>query len=627
MIIGYLIVATIAAGIGLLGVTSIQRIHQNEVYLYEMMTVPLGQLVYLSDSYNGMVDNVKKIVLTTDTGEISSLDSNIFKQNSVFDANLKIFKESCTTTESIAACDEIAALKKRLDSTTEEIIALTKQGKKSEAIELLNQDDYLANNQTLKDNIKRLLELKLEAVRQTAAANGTMATATTVTTIAMIILGVLVSILLGLYIAKSINKPLVSLIAAMKRMAAGDLSVSFAYHSHNEMGILAATFNGMVANVSHTLKKINQTTAEVTRGSRQMSDASGSLATGVTEQAATLEELTATMDEMLSYIRKSAENAQVTNQLADFTRECAVSGNEQVKILKDTMANVVVTFQDVAKITTIIEKIAFQTKVLALNAAMEAARAGHYGKGFAVVADDVKKLAVQSSEAAKDAAEIIDAAKIQIQHGSKTATETADALSEITLSAEKVHELVTEIANAANEEYYSVEQMNLGISQLSIAVTGTSATAEETASFSETLAEEAHTLASQVGRFRLAEDENSDSIKQMEDILAKAAEQTIKIRPHQNIFKKLTTPIMTIILSKKEQTSPPVGFDKSSLNAEEIKLLNTTEVIDTSEEIVDWNPKNEFDTEKHLLDIWEDTAELAIADSAKETQGIGKLAG
>lgn len=278
LIIGFLIVALIAGGIGLMGVTSIQRLQSDEQYLYEKMTVPLGQLIYVSDAFSGMIDNVKKIVLATDTGEIANLEREIEKQNTTFAADLKVFKEKCTTAESMAACDAILSQKTQLDGTMDEIIALTKQGKKTEAIALLNSSGLETTSAGIKDSLSKLLELKLEVVRQTAQTDGVIAETAIVVTMILLVLGVLVSVFLGLFSARSLNRPIRSLIQAQQKMAAGDLNVAFEYRSRNELGILAASFNAMAANVNQGVNQISLAVANASAISEETAAASEVLA-------------------------------------------------------------------------------------------------------------------------------------------------------------------------------------------------------------------------------------------------------------------------------------------------------------------------------------------------------------
>lgn len=507
LMIGYLIVTLIAGGIGLMGVTSIQKLQSDEQNLYEQMTVPLGQLIYVADAFTGMIDNVEKIVLATDTGEIASREREIEKQNATFAADLKVFKDKCTTTESMAACDALLSQKTQLDGTMAEIIALTKQGRKTEAIALLNSSGLATTAAGIKDSLSQLLELKLDAVRQTAQTDQVIAANATMITLILLLLGVLVSVFLGLFSARSLNRPIRSLIGAQQQLAAGDLNAVFDFRSRSEMGILADSFNAMAANVNQALVCIDTASVDVATGSRQMSTAATALATGATEQAASLQELSAALEEIVARIRLSATNAREADVLANHTRECAERGNQQMDKLMASLEQVVDAFESITKISGVIEKIALQTKILALNATMEAARAGKYGRGFAVVAADVKRLAEESAAAAKETEERIEASRRRLITGETIANETAAALTEIVASVGQVHDLVSGISEAANEEQVGVAQINQGVSQITLAVTNTSAISEETAAASEVLADDAEVLAAQVGRFRLSRGE------------------------------------------------------------------------------------------------------------------------
>jgi methyl-accepting chemotaxis protein len=556
LMIGYLIVTLIAGGIGLMGVTSIQKLQSDEQNLYEQMTVPLGQLVYVSDAFTGMIDNVEKMVLATDTGEIASREREIEKQNATFAADLKVFKEKCTTAESTAACDALLSQKTQLDGTMDEIIALTKQGRKTEAIALLNSSGLATTTAGIKDSLSQLLELKLEAVRQTAQSDAVIARTATVVTLILLVLGVIVSVFLGLYSAKVLTRAIGSLIGAQQQLAAGDLNAVFEYRSRNELGILADSFNAMTANVNHALVCIDTASVDVATGSRQMSTAATALATGATEQAASLQELSAALEEIVARIRLSADNAREADTLANHTRECAVRGNQQMDQLMASLEQVVDSFENITKISGVVEKIALQTKILALNATMEAARAGKYGRGFAVVAADVKRLAEESAAAAKETEERIEASRRQLITGENIANQTAAALTEIVASVGKVHELVSGISEAATEEQVGVAQINQGVSQITLAVTNTSAISEETAASSEVLADDAEVLAAQVGRFRLNRGETR--VKPVAYQLNRTVQSAAEPSPGKDQTTGLKAKIGALV-SKKGAAQPDVS--------------------------------------------------------------------
>jgi methyl-accepting chemotaxis protein len=158
---------------------------------------------------------------------------------------------------------------------------------------------------------------------------------------------------------------------------------------------------------------------------------------------------------------------------------------------------------EIKKVVKVIDDIAFQINLLALNANVEAARAGKFGKGFAVVADEVRNLAVKSAESVKETTRMVEDAIHAIEQGSTAAGETGKQLEAITAGAGKVADLLGEIALASKEQAQAIEQVNSGIEQIEQVTQANTASAEESAAAAEELASQAQQLRGMVARFKL----------------------------------------------------------------------------------------------------------------------------
>jgi len=161
----------------------------------------------------------------------------------------------------------------------------------------------------------------------------------------------------------------------------------------------------------------------------------------------------------------------------------------------------------VAKIIRVIDEIAFQTNLLSLNAAVEAARAGRHGKGFAVVAGEVRTLAARTSRAAKETEELIEGSLHRVEKGNEIAAQTAQALDRILESAVKTAELISEIAAASEEQARGIGQISRGVDQVDQVTQQFAANAQQTASAASQLSVQAEALRRVLSRFRLRKTE------------------------------------------------------------------------------------------------------------------------
>ena len=197
------------------------------------------------------------------------------------------------------------------------------------------------------------------------------------------------------------------------------------------------SLNNIIISLNQVLGNISEAAEQVSSGSRQVSDGSQTLSQGSTEQASAIEELTASMAEIADQTKQNAVNANQANQFAGDAKENAIKGNQQMKEMLDSMADINDSSANISKIIKVIDDIAFQTNILALNAAVEAARAGQHGKGFAVVAEEVRNLAARSAEAARNTTDLIEGSIQKVTTGTVLANNTADALNDIVIMVER----------------------------------------------------------------------------------------------------------------------------------------------------------------------------------------------
>ncbi len=254
----------------------------------------------------------------------------------------------------------------------------------------------------------------------------------------------------------------------------------------------------LVNSLSKVLSKISEgifaTSNEVNSASTSIADASNSLAEGATEQASSLEETSSALEQMASMTRQNADNAKQTNVTNNESNKLIGEGADAVKKMSLAMGEINDSAEKISRIIKTIEDIAFQTNLLALNAAVEAARAGESGKGFAVVADEVRNLAGRSAQAARDTTELIEGTVTRVKNGSEIADELEKSFADIQGHSSQVSKLIEAIASATNEQAQGVDQVNNSMAQMDKVTQRNAANAEETASITKGLSDQAEHL-------------------------------------------------------------------------------------------------------------------------------------
>ncbi|MDO4204790.1 MAG: methyl-accepting chemotaxis protein [Selenomonadaceae bacterium] len=314
---------------------------------------------------------------------------------------------------------------------------------------------------------------------------------------------VLASAVGGVALANSISSRIKVLSEAAGQIAGGDLSHALSNDSVDEIGETTTNFEMMRRNVRDTVAEINLAAEQVAEGSGNISQASVALSEGAAGQAAAVEELSTSIAEVAAQTSSNADNASKANELALLAKDNAAEGNTEMQDMLQAMAEIDEASNNISKIIRVIDEIAFQTNILALNASVEAARAGQHGKGFAVVAEEVRNLAARSAKAAKETTDLIESSLGKVDDGRKLANKAADSLNTIVANVSEVADLLSSIDTASREQQLALEQINQAVLQVSQVVQSNSATSEETAAASEELNNQAKRMRDAVNHFKL----------------------------------------------------------------------------------------------------------------------------
>jgi methyl-accepting chemotaxis protein len=291
----------------------------------------------------------------------------------------------------------------------------------------------------------------------------------------------------------------------LERLAGGDLTVRLADDLPAEYGKLRDDFNAAIARLQDAMRVIVGNAAGIQSTTGEISQAADDLSRRTEHQAASLEETAAALDEITATVRRSAEGATQAKSAVDRTREGAEQSGRVVEQAVTAMQEIERSSVEISQITGVIDEIAFQTILLALNAGVEAARAGDAGKGFAVVAQEVRALAQRSAEAAKEIKALISSSSEQVGQGVKLVGQTGEALKRIVGEVAEINALVTEIAASSHEQSTGLAEVNSAVNQMDQVTQQNAAMVEQSTAASHSLANEATALAALVSRFDIGE--------------------------------------------------------------------------------------------------------------------------
>ena len=290
-------------------------------------------------------------------------------------------------------------------------------------------------------------------------------------------------------------------------MAEGNLAVDVSQNESYYIGdfkALSESLRSIRTNLMNVIRDISQVASQVDSSADRVSSGAQALSQGTMEQAVSIDGLVSNVTSITAQIQTSTVRCGSAREQVDRAAGFSAEANTKMEQLMEATRNIDRSSAQIATITKTIEDIAFQTNILALNASVEAARAGTAGKGFSVVADEVRNLAAKSSEAAQNTNSLVKRSIRDVKTGTESTDQAVSAMQVINDCIQSIKALMDEIAAASVQQAEMISLVENGIKEISSVVQTNSSAAERSAAVSKELSDQARTLNNLIGRFHTA---------------------------------------------------------------------------------------------------------------------------
>lgn len=559
LITAFVLLSIVLGAVGLYGLTNLNKSNEQLQFMFDERVVPISKLGNVETLYQRIRVNIRDMVFVGETSsQKKEFEDAIITIKEDMENELKEVEANTIMLESEQAVFD------KLYLALENYYSILDQAKVFAYADdqegyLRIAPDFKESGDTVQGIIHDLIKLNIELAEKSKEESNAQFNQAKTTTITVILVAMVLSIVVGYLIALMISRPLTKIVALVEQVASGDLTKTTNIHTKDEVGHLAKSMNVMVESLRKLMQDVTNTSQQVaasseeltasaeqtSRATEEITSAIQTIAEGSELSTASLEESASGLEEVTIGIQNIADSSNAIAEASSHATEQAKMGGEfvgktaqqihaihrSVNDSGEAIRSLDTRSQEIGEITKVITEIANQTNLLALNAAIEAARAGEHGKGFAVVADEVRKLAEQSQQSSTQISMLINEIQVDmarsndsinqvksdVQEGLTIVNKTEDSFKLILDSLDKVGMQIDDMAATAEQMSASAQEVSANVtsstsmsrdasenSQTVAAATEEQlASMEEISSASNNLSEMAMNLQELVSKFRL----------------------------------------------------------------------------------------------------------------------------
>lgn len=484
MMLGFIILMLILGVCGIMGYSGIAKVNSNLNAIFSVRLPSMDFLIEADRDLHQLLIAERALLVTPKS------DPEFSKFMGDYNDNLSQVEERFGKYEKLSRTDKTAELIDKFHSdfntwkgSSAKVISLVNRGTPEDVAmaQRLSFGETKTLFENMRDNLDKLTGINLDDANNEHAISEAIYRHAIFIFMSLVILGVIIGLFIGYRLSRTIVSSITSAGNMLKEISEGegDLTKKLPVNSKDEIGVLSTHFNKFMEKLGSIINTVKSSSESIASGNHQLSSSSEELSLSFQEQTAQLTSVASATEEMSTSASEVMETVQSVAGKAEEANHMIISGKKMlleaaasmnniksgVAVLNKTIDNLSVSSSEIGNILNVINDIADQTNLLALNAAIEAARAGEHGRGFAVVADEVRKLAERTQSAIKEIESII----ITLQNESKTASQNmTEANTDVETGVHVMHDtekMFEEIVDSVNIISESTRNIETAVSQ------------------------------------------------------------------------------------------------------------------------------------------------------------------